>query len=101
MMARLPWCWPRGHRHCDRSQHRLCIYARYDQAADERRTSLEKQIEAEAQEAASLKTLREKFLLLTETGDRAAIEHVRELEKREVAARRRIKEVHLGIQPLA
>jgi hypothetical protein len=44
--------------------------------------ALEKQIQEATQEAVSLKSLREKFLLLAETGDRAAVQHVRELEKR-------------------
>lgn len=62
---------------------------------------LEKQIEAAAQEAASLKALREKFLFLAETGDRTAMNHVRVLEKREEQARARIKELHLHRLPLA
>ena len=63
--------------------------------------TLEKELEAAAQEAASLKNLREKFLLLAENGDRAALEHVRELEQREAAAWRRIRELHLQRLPLA
>jgi hypothetical protein len=63
--------------------------------------SLEKELEAATQEVASLKSLREKFLLLAECGDRAAVQHVRELEKREEAARHRVKELHLGRLPLA
>jgi hypothetical protein len=43
----------------------------------------------------SLKSLREKFLLLAETADRAAVQHIRELEKREAEARRSIKELHI------
>jgi hypothetical protein len=62
---------------------------------------LDKQIEDATQEAASLRNLREKFLLLAETGDRAAVQHVRELEKREEEARRRIKELHIHRLPLA
>ncbi len=63
--------------------------------------TLEKELETAAQEAAALKNLREKFLLLAENGDRAALEHVRELEQREAAARRRIKELHIHRLPLA
>jgi hypothetical protein len=63
--------------------------------------TLERELEQAAQEAASLKSLREKFLLLAETGDRAAMNHVRELEKREEEARRRIRELHIHRLPLA
>lgn len=61
---------------------------------------LEKQIEAAAQEAASLKALREKFLILAEAGSPGAMQHVAELERREEQARRRIKELHLHRLPL-
>lgn len=63
--------------------------------------ALEKQIEDASQEAASLKALREKFLLLAEDGDRAAMAHVKELETRELAVRERIKQLHFGRLPLA
>jgi hypothetical protein len=63
--------------------------------------SLEKELQAAAQEAASLKSLREKFLLLAETGDRAAMQHVRELEHREAVTRERIKQLHFNCLPLA
>jgi hypothetical protein len=63
--------------------------------------TLDKEIEDAAQEAASLKSLREKFLALAESGDRAALEHVRELERREAAARERIKQLHFNRLPLA
>lgn len=63
--------------------------------------TLERELEQAAQEAASLKSLREKFLLLAETGDRAAMQHVRELERRETAARERIRELHIRRLPLA
>jgi hypothetical protein len=62
---------------------------------------LDKQIEDLTQEAASIRNLREKFLLLAECGDRAAVQHVRELEAREIAARARIKHLHLHRLPLA
>lgn len=63
--------------------------------------ALEKELQNAAQEAASLKNLREKFLLLAEHGDRAALGHVAELEKREAAAQLRIKEIHIRRLPLA
>lgn len=63
--------------------------------------ALEKQIEDATQEACSLRNLREKFLLLAENGDVAAMRHVAELEKREEQARRRIKELHIQRLPVA
>lgn len=42
--------------------------------------TLDKQIEDLTQEAASIRSLREKFMVLAETGDRAALAHVRALE---------------------
>ena len=63
--------------------------------------ALEKQLQDAPQEVVSLKSLREKFLLLAEAGERAAVQHVRELERREEEARRRIKELHLHRLPLA
>lgn len=62
---------------------------------------LDKQIGDLTQEVASLKSLREKFLLLAETGDRGAVRHVHELEKREAETRARIKELHIHRLPLA
>jgi hypothetical protein len=62
---------------------------------------LEKQIEDAVQEAASLKSLREKFLILAEGGDRTAMNHVRELERREEQARAHIKQLHFNRLPLA
>jgi len=63
--------------------------------------TLERKLQEATQEVAALKNLREKFLLLAERGDRAALEHVRELERREEAARIRIKELHVQRLPLA
>ncbi|MGC1416890.1 MAG: hypothetical protein WA817_16510 [Candidatus Acidiferrum sp.] len=64
-------------------------------------TVLEREIENASQEAASLKSLREKFLLLAEGGDRTAMQHVAELEKREATVRERIKQLHFNRLPLA
>lgn len=48
---------------------------------------LEREIENATQEAASIRNLREEFMALAASGDKAAHAHVRLLEKRELEAR--------------
>ncbi len=61
----------------------------------------EKALQDATQEAASLRNLREKFLILAEGGDKTAMAHIRLLEERELEARQRIKQLHFGRLPLA
>jgi len=63
--------------------------------------ALEKALQAAMQESLALRNLREKFLLLAESGDKTALRHVAELEEREMNVRKKIKELHIHRLPLA
>jgi chromosome segregation ATPase len=61
-------------------------------------SALQRELEAASQEAASLKALREKFLIPASAGDKAAKAHVEELERRQQVVSRQIEGLQLRLQ---
>jgi len=59
---------------------------------------LQREFEAAVQEQASLKTLRESFLVVASIGDKAAIAHIEELERRQVVTGRTIEGLQIRLQ---
>ncbi len=59
------------------------------------------ELQGATQEVASLKTLREKFLVMASTGDGAAARHVLELEQKQLEAGRTVEGLQLRLDALA